>query len=92
MTIFSAIVLDPGSIAAWLVVGLIAGWLASKLLEEASYGLKGDIVLGLVGGFLGGLLFGVFKEPGFWGSTLVASIGACILIGGARAIIAVRGT
>lgn len=40
--------LDPGGIIAWLAVGLIAGWLAGKVMKGAGYGLIGDIVMGLV--------------------------------------------
>jgi uncharacterized membrane protein YeaQ/YmgE (transglycosylase-associated protein family) len=93
MTIFAGIVLDPGSIVAWLVVGLIAGWLAGKVMQEASYGMWGDVLLGCAGGLVGGLVYGLFTTgvPGFWGATLVAFIGACLVVGGARAIVAVRG-
>jgi uncharacterized membrane protein YeaQ/YmgE (transglycosylase-associated protein family) len=41
-------------IISWIVVGLIAGWLAGKVLRGAGYGLIGDIIVGVVGGMLGG--------------------------------------
>ena len=44
------------SILAWIVVGLIAGWLAGKVTKGSGYGLIGDIILGVVGGLVGGFL------------------------------------
>jgi uncharacterized membrane protein YeaQ/YmgE (transglycosylase-associated protein family) len=77
---------------AWIIVGLIAGWLAGLVMKGGSYGVIGDIVLGIVGaivgGFLAGALFGV-PDPisGFDLSTiLIAFIGAVIVIAIARAL------
>ena len=69
-----AIVLSPGGIIAWLVVGLIAGWLAGLMMKGSGYGILGDMIVGLIGSFLGGLLLSFFVEgaAGFWGSILVA--------------------
>jgi uncharacterized membrane protein YeaQ/YmgE (transglycosylase-associated protein family) len=80
-------VLSPGGIIAWLVVGLISGWLAGVVMKGSGYGIILDIVLGLVGAFIGGFLFGFFVEgdAGFWGSIGVSFIGACILIAISRA-------
>jgi uncharacterized membrane protein YeaQ/YmgE (transglycosylase-associated protein family) len=77
-----AVVLSPGSISAWLLVGLIAGWFAGLMMKGSGYGMIGDIVVGLIGSFLGGLLLSFFVEgtAGFWGSILVAFVGACVLI------------
>lgn len=82
MPIFAEINLDPGGIIAWLVVGLIAGFLAGKVMTGSGYGIIGDIFVGLIGAFLGGFLFSflVAGDFGFWGSIAVAFIGACILI------------
>ncbi len=82
MGIFAEIILNPGGVVAWLVVGLVAGFLAGKVMRGAGYGLIGDIVTGLIGAFLGGFLFGlvVSGDAGFWGSIVVAFVGACILI------------
>ena len=82
-------VLDPGGLLAWLIVGLIAGFLASVLMRGGGYGLIGDILIGIVGAFIGGLLVAVLAPGetfGFWGSILVALIGACILIAILRAL------
>lgn len=82
-------VLDPGGIIAWLLVGLIAGWLAGQFMKGGGYGLIGDIVVGMVGAFLGGLLFGILapgSSAGFIGSIVVAFIGACLLIALVRAL------
>jgi uncharacterized membrane protein YeaQ/YmgE (transglycosylase-associated protein family) len=81
--------LDPGGIIAWLVVGLIAGWLAGQVMKGGGFGLVGDIVVGLIGAFVGGLVFSLITgggTAGFWGSIFVAFIGAIILIAIVRAL------
>lgn len=86
MMMFSAIILDPASLAAWGVLGLVLGWLAGVLIEPPTYGVPGDLFLGAVGGLLGGFFFGVFSgvSPNFWVSLGVALMTACVFIGGAR--------
>jgi uncharacterized membrane protein YeaQ/YmgE (transglycosylase-associated protein family) len=81
--------LEPGGIIAWLVVGLIAGWLAGQVMKGGGFGLVGDIVVGLIGAFVGGLVFSLITgggTAGFWGSIFVAFIGAIILIAVVRAL------
>ncbi len=80
--------LEPGGIIAWLVVGLISGWLAGLFMRGGGYGIIWDIILGLIGAFVGGLIFSLFTTgaTGFWGSIVVSFIGACILIGIVRAV------
>ncbi|MFN0073087.1 MAG: GlsB/YeaQ/YmgE family stress response membrane protein [Chloroflexota bacterium] len=81
--------LEPGGIFAWLIVGLIAGWLAGQFMKGGGYGLVGDIVVGIVGAILGGLLFGILmpgSSAGLIGSIVVAFIGACLLIALVRAL------
>jgi len=77
-------------IIAWIIVGLIAGWLAGQVMKGSGYGIIGDLVLGLIGGVVGGWLVGVVAptaEPsGFVGSIIVATIGAVLLIFVARAV------
>ena len=46
-------VLEPGGIIAWIVVGLIAGWLTGKVVRGGGYGVLRDIILGIVGAFIG---------------------------------------
>jgi uncharacterized membrane protein YeaQ/YmgE (transglycosylase-associated protein family) len=73
-------------ILSWIIVGLIAGWLAGELVRGAGYGILGDIIVGIVGALLGGFLasalFGI-AEPlkGInLGTILVALLGAFVLI------------
>jgi uncharacterized membrane protein YeaQ/YmgE (transglycosylase-associated protein family) len=82
MSTFAEITLHPGGIIAWLVVGLVAGWLAGRVMKGGGYGIAGDMVVGLIGAVIGGILFGllVTGAVGFWGSIGVAFLGACILI------------
>ena len=72
------------SIIAWLVLGLIAGFIASKIINKTGEGLWLDIVLGVVGAELGGWLFSLFGMSGVTGlnvySLLVAVVGAVILL------------
>jgi uncharacterized membrane protein YeaQ/YmgE (transglycosylase-associated protein family) len=68
----------------WIVVGLIAGWLAGQVMSGGGYGVVVDIILGLVGGLLGGWIFGLLgigAGGGMIGSIIVAFIGAVILVG-----------
>jgi uncharacterized membrane protein YeaQ/YmgE (transglycosylase-associated protein family) len=81
--------LEPGGIIAWLVVGLIAGWLAGVVMKGGGYGVIGDIVIGIVGAFVGGFVFSLITgggTAGFWGSIAVAFVGAVILIAIVRAL------
>jgi uncharacterized membrane protein YeaQ/YmgE (transglycosylase-associated protein family) len=82
-------ILQPGSIFAWLLMGLIAGFLATTFVRGRGLGCLGDTLVGLVGAFIGGLIVN-FLAPGstygFWGSVVVALIGASLLITVLRAI------
>jgi len=81
--------LNPGGLLAWLVIGLVAGFLASMVMRGGGYGVIGDVIVGLVGAFIGGLLMSLLlpeTTTGFWGSLVVAFIGAVILIGILRAV------
>jgi len=66
----------------WLLVGLIAGFLASRVMRGGGYGLIGDIVVGLIGAFLGGWLASLLGlgASGLIGTIIIAFIGACILL------------
>ncbi len=67
----------------FLIVGLVAGWLAGTLVKGGGFGLVGDLIVGVVGAFLGGFLFstlGVSSGGGLLGSIIVATIGAVVLL------------
>jgi uncharacterized membrane protein YeaQ/YmgE (transglycosylase-associated protein family) len=68
----------------WLIVGLVAGVLASLLMGGTGYGLIGDIIIGIVGAFVGGWLFSALgvASPfgGLAGTIFVAFIGAVVLL------------
>jgi uncharacterized membrane protein YeaQ/YmgE (transglycosylase-associated protein family) len=84
MHIFSMYV--PQSVIAWVVIGLIAGWLAGTVSRGRGFGCIADILLGLVGAFLGGWIFmklGIFGG-GLLYSIAAATIGAVILVAIAR--------
>ena len=70
-------------ILGWIVVGAVAGWLASMVVHS-SLGLIGDIVVGIVGAFIGGFLFNLIGSNGVTGfniySIFVAFIGAVVLL------------
>ena len=68
---------------AWILVGLIAGWLAGKVMKGGGYGVVVDIILGILGGVLGGWVFGmlgIWPGGGMIGSIIVAFVGAVILV------------
>ncbi|HTT44145.1 MAG TPA: GlsB/YeaQ/YmgE family stress response membrane protein [Steroidobacteraceae bacterium] len=68
----------------WFVlVGLVAGWLAGMLVKGGGFGVVGDIVVGIVGALIGGFLFsslGLGTGSGLLGAIIVATIGAIVLI------------
>jgi uncharacterized membrane protein YeaQ/YmgE (transglycosylase-associated protein family) len=67
----------------FLIIGLVAGWLAGVLVKGGGFGLVGDLIVGVVGAFLGGFLFstlGVSAGGGLLGSIIVATIGAVVLL------------
>ena len=75
------------AIVWWLIVGLIAGFLASVVMRGGGYGVVGDIVVGLIGALIGGFLASLvgLGASSFVGTVIVAFIGACILIALLRA-------
>jgi uncharacterized membrane protein YeaQ/YmgE (transglycosylase-associated protein family) len=79
------------SIVAWIVIGLIAGWLAGMVMKGGGYGLVGNLVVGVLGGLLGGflatVLFGGDYIQGINLVTLVtAFLGAILLVVLVRAL------
>ncbi len=80
--------LDPGSWISWIIVGLIAGAIAARVVAGRGFGCIADIVVGvagaIIGGFLLSALFGASGTVGFWGSLVVAFVGAAILLAGLK--------
>ena len=79
------------SIIGWIVLGLLAGWIAGMVMRGGGYGILGDIVLGIlgaiVGGWITGILTGADLVNGFnLMSLVVAVLGAIVLIAISRAI------
>jgi uncharacterized membrane protein YeaQ/YmgE (transglycosylase-associated protein family) len=72
------------SFIAWIVLGLVAGFIASKIVNKSGEGMLLDIILGVVGAVVGGYLFQTFGMPGVTGvnlySILVAVVGAIVFL------------
>lgn len=72
------------SLLAWIIVGLIAGWVATALVPGPSGGLGKDLIVGIIGAIIGGWLFNAFGATGVTGlniwSIIVAIIGAVVLL------------
>jgi uncharacterized membrane protein YeaQ/YmgE (transglycosylase-associated protein family) len=67
---------------AWIIIGLIAGWLAAKI-TESPHGLLRNLAVGLVGAIIGGWLFeklGLYMMPSFFGGLVTATIGAILFL------------
>ncbi|MGO8948029.1 MAG: GlsB/YeaQ/YmgE family stress response membrane protein [Ktedonobacterales bacterium] len=74
-----------GTIIAWIIIGGIAGWLASVLVRGGGMGIGRDIIVGIVGGFIGGFILGILGVGGGFNgfnftSLLTAFVGAVILL------------
>ena len=71
---------------SWIVVGLIAGWLAGRVMKGGGYGLIGDILVGVIGGLLGGFIASYFFNVGDpmsginLPSIVIAFLGAILLL------------
>jgi uncharacterized membrane protein YeaQ/YmgE (transglycosylase-associated protein family) len=77
------------SLIAWLVIGAVAGWLAGAFVKGGGFGLLGDIVVGIIGAFIGGWLAGVLHIQvggGWMSSILTAAVGAALLLVILRAV------
>lgn len=72
------------SFVAWIVLGLVAGFIGSKILNKTGHGLGRDVLLGIVGAIVGGFLSNLFGKPGVTGldlySLFVAVVGAVVFI------------
>jgi uncharacterized membrane protein YeaQ/YmgE (transglycosylase-associated protein family) len=71
-----------GGLIYWIVVGLIAGWLAGRVMKGGGYGVVVDIILGMLGGIVGGFVLGLIglHAGGLIGEIVVAFVGAVILV------------
>lgn len=71
------------NIIIWIVLGALAGWIASMIMKSG-HGLIEDIILGVIGAFVGGFIFNLFGQSGVTGlniySIVVAVVGAVVLI------------
>jgi len=75
------------NILGWIVIGLLAGFIAGQVMKGSGYGIVGDVIVGLVGAVLGGFLASLLglgglnsNDPISWGSFFIAVIGAIVLI------------
>lgn len=66
----------------FLVVGLVAGWLAGRIMKGKGFGLVGDLVVGVIGAFIGVWLFGLLgiSSGGILGLLIAALVGALVLL------------
>ena len=70
------------SVIAWIVIGLLAGWLATRIMGGRG-GLMRNLAVGLVGAIVGGFLFEKLKlevVPDFWGNLITATVGAVVFL------------
>jgi uncharacterized membrane protein YeaQ/YmgE (transglycosylase-associated protein family) len=87
LILVSNVNLDPGSWLSWIIVGLISGAIAARVVAGRGFGCIADIVVGVAGAIIGGFvlgLLGVSGTFGFWGSIVVAFIGAAVLLAGLK--------
>src|SRR5437773_3782982 len=76
-------------ILIWILTGALAGWLAGKLMKGRDYGLAGNVILGLIGSVVGGWvlhLLGRVPPTHWWEQSLVAALGAALLLGVAQVL------
>ena len=72
------------SIVSWIILGLIAGFIASKIVNKQGEGMMLDIALGIVGAIVGGIIFNIFGATGITGldiySMIVAIVGSVVVL------------
>ena len=72
------------SVIGWIILGLAAGYIASRIVDKSGEGMMLDIALGIIGALVGGMLFSFFGVPGVTGlniySLLVAVVGAIVVL------------
>ena len=74
--------MDLQSLILFLLIGLVAGWLASRIMKGRGFGLVGDLVIGVIGALLGGWLFSLLgiSAGGIIGALITALVGAIVLL------------
>jgi len=75
--------LDPGGLIGWLVVGLLAGWIAGIVTRGGGFGCITNVIIGVIGAFIGGLILealNVNGTAGFAESLAIATLGAVLLL------------
>jgi uncharacterized membrane protein YeaQ/YmgE (transglycosylase-associated protein family) len=75
-------VLEPMSLLGWILIGAIAGWLAGRIVEGYGYGFVGNLVIGIIGACIGGLILprlGIIPGSTF-GNLIAATLGAIVLL------------
>ena len=75
--------MSPTGLIWFLLIGLIAGWLAGKVMRGGGFGIVGDMVVGIIGALLGGWLFGklgISAGGGLLGAIITAFVGAVVLL------------
>jgi uncharacterized membrane protein YeaQ/YmgE (transglycosylase-associated protein family) len=83
MALILAAAFEPRGLISWIIIGLIAGFLAGKVMKGTGYGIVGDIIVGLVGALVGGFLANLLipdVNAGFIGSIIISLIGACLFV------------
>lgn len=70
------------SLIGFLIIGLLAGWIAGKLMKGGGFGFIGNLVVGVVGAFIGGVMFGFLgiSTGGVFGALVTAVVGAVVLL------------
>ena len=70
------------NLIVFLVIGVVAGWLAGRIMKGGGFGLLGDMVVGVIGAFVGGWLFGLLgiTTGGILGLLVTALVGALVLL------------
>jgi len=75
--------MEPQGLIVLLLVGLVAGWLAGKLIQGRGFGVIGDLIVGVIGAFLGNWILGtigIFVGMGLIGEIVTATLGAVVLV------------
>lgn len=75
--------LDPGGLISWLIVGLLAGWIAGIVTRGQGFGCITNVIIGVIGAFVGGLILEVLNvdgTAGFLESLAIATLGSIVLL------------